>query len=74
MVPQFNDWVFGHGTGEVGIVETDFGYHIIKKTDSKSELGIKVATVAKIIEPSEVTVRKAFEVAEGFNSKVSKEY
>ena len=73
MVPQFNDWVFGHGTGEVGIVETDFGYHIIKKTDSKSELGIKVATLAKIIEPSEVTVRKAFEVAEGFNSKVSKE-
>lgn len=74
MVPQFNDWVFGHGTGEVGMVETDFGYHIIKKTDSKSELGIKVATVAKIIEPSEVTVQKAFEVAEGFNSKVSKEY
>jgi len=72
MVPQFNDWVFGNGTGEVGMVETEFGYHIIKKTDSKSELGIKVATLAKVIEPSEVTVRKAFEVAEGFNSKVSK--
>jgi peptidyl-prolyl cis-trans isomerase D len=73
MVPQFNDWVFGNGTGEVGMVETEFGYHIIKKTDSKSELGIKVATLAKVIEPSEVTVRKAFEVAEGFNSKVSKD-
>lgn len=71
MVPTFNDWVFSHNKGDIGLVESDFGYHVIKKTDAKSELGIKVATLAKIIEPSNITVNKGFEVAESFNSKVS---
>lgn len=71
MVPEFNDWVFSHGVGELGIVETQYGYHIIKKTDAKSEPGMIIATVAKVIEPSDATLNKAFAVAEGFNSKVS---
>ena len=71
MVPAFNDWVFAHNNGDIGIVESDFGYHIIKKTDAKSDLGIKVATLAKIIEPSNITVSKGFEVAESFNAKVT---
>ena len=72
MVPQFNDWVFSHNKGDLGIVESAYGYHIIKKTDTKTESGIKVAKVALAIEPSETTVSKAFQVAESFNSKVSK--
>jgi peptidylprolyl isomerase/peptidyl-prolyl cis-trans isomerase D len=72
MVPEFNDWTFSHNVGEVGVVETQYGYHIIKKTDTKSESGIKVATVAKAIEPSDATSNKAFEKAESFNSAVSK--
>ena len=72
MVPQFNDWVFSHAKGDLGIVETQFGFHIIKKTDTRSELGIKVATIANAIEPSDITVSKAFELAEGFNSTVTK--
>jgi len=71
MVAPFNDWVFSHGVGDMGIVETQFGFHLIKKTDTKSQLGIKVATIANAIEASDLTVSKAFETAEGFNSTVS---
>ncbi len=73
MVGPFNDWVFSHGVGDMGIVETQFGIHLIKKTDTKSQLGIKVATIANAIEASELTVSKAFEMAEGFNSTASDE-
>ncbi len=72
MVPEFNDWTFSHNVGDIGVVETQYGYHIIKKTDTKSEQGIKVATIAKTIEPSDATLNKAFEKAESFNSEVSK--
>lgn len=72
MVKPFNDWVFSNGVGSIGIVESQFGIHIIKKTDAKTENGYKVATVAKTIEPSEQTVSKAFVEAESLNADVSK--
>jgi peptidyl-prolyl cis-trans isomerase D len=46
MVKPFNDFVFNNGIGkEVGLVETDFGFHIIKITDKQD--GIRLATVAQ---------------------------
>jgi peptidyl-prolyl cis-trans isomerase D len=32
MVKPFNDFVFNNSIGKVGLVETDFGFHIIKIT------------------------------------------
>ncbi len=72
MVPAFNDWVFSHKKGDVGLVETDFGYHIIKIDDTKSEEGLKLATVAKSIVPSDDTESKVFVEAETFAASLSK--
>jgi peptidyl-prolyl cis-trans isomerase D len=64
MVKPFNDFVFGSPIGKVGLVETNFGYHIIKVTDKQD--GIRLATVAQKIEASEVTSNKIFEQATKF--------
>jgi len=64
MVKPFNDFVFGSPIGKVGLVETNFGYHIIKVTDKQD--GIRLATVAQKVEASEVTSNKIFEQATQF--------
>ncbi len=61
MVPAFNDYVFDNEVGDIGIVETQFGYHIIRIEDQKNEQkAIKIATVAQKIEPSEKTINTIF--------------
>lgn len=64
MVKPFNDFVFNNGIGKVGLVETPFGFHIIKITDKQD--GIRLATVAQKIEASEVTSDKIFTQATKF--------
>ena len=64
MVLPFNDFVFNNGIGKVGLVETPFGFHIIKITDKQD--GIRLATVAQRIEPSEATSDKLFAQATKF--------
>jgi peptidyl-prolyl cis-trans isomerase D len=64
MVKPFNDFVFSGGIGKVGLVETPFGFHIIKITDKQD--GIRLATVAQKIEASEVTSDKVFTQATKF--------
>mgnify|MGYP006144269173 CR=1 FL=1 len=53
MVKPFNDFVFNNPTGKTGVVETDFGYHVIK-VEEKSE-AVQIGTVAQLIQPSEQT-------------------
>ncbi|MFV8343449.1 peptidylprolyl isomerase [Flavobacterium sp. XS2P39] len=64
MVKPFNDFVFSNGIGTVGLVETPFGFHIIKVTDKQD--GIRLATVAQKIEASEVTSDRIFTQATKF--------
>jgi len=64
MVKPFNDFVFGSPIGNVGLVETDFGFHIIKVTDKQD--GIRLATIAQKIEASEATSDKVFTQATQF--------
>ncbi|PIE48117.1 MAG: peptidylprolyl isomerase, partial [Flavobacteriales bacterium] len=72
MVPAFNDWVFSHKKGAMGIVESQFGYHIIKIDDTRTKPGIKLATVARLIEPSDKTLNDIFIEAESFASAAKK--
>jgi peptidylprolyl isomerase/peptidyl-prolyl cis-trans isomerase D len=72
MTPKFNDWVFSHKKGDMGLVETEFGFHIIKNMDSKSDKGIKLATISKMILASEETENRVFVEAETFAANVSK--
>jgi peptidyl-prolyl cis-trans isomerase D len=69
MVKPFNDFVFNNGIGKVGLVETDFGFHIIKITDKQD--GIRLATVALKLEASEATSDKVFTQATKFEMEAA---
>jgi len=64
MVKPFSDFVFNNGIGKIGLVETPFGFHIIKVTDKQD--GIRLATVAQKLEASEATSDKIFTQATKF--------
>ena len=64
MTKKFNDFVFSNPVGKIGLVETEFGYHIINVTDKQD--AVKLATIARKIEPSEATSDKIFTKATQF--------
>ncbi|ADV48248.1 SurA N-terminal domain-containing protein [Cellulophaga sp. E16_2] len=64
MVKPFNDFVFNNGAGSIGLVETDFGFHIVK-VEEKQDL-YQVANLVREIEPSEETIDLLFQDATKF--------
>ncbi|RIV44203.1 peptidylprolyl isomerase [Flagellimonas pelagia] len=64
MADAFNDFCFNNPVGTIGLVETQFGYHIIK-IDDKQDV-IQVATLAREIQPSEATINTIFTNATKF--------
>ncbi|MCC4213512.1 peptidylprolyl isomerase [Leeuwenhoekiella parthenopeia] len=71
-VKPFNDFVFNGSTGDVGVVESQFGYHVIKIDDQKNrQRAIKLATVAKEITPSQQTINDVFNKTTKFQMAVS---
>ncbi|MHA7056361.1 peptidylprolyl isomerase [Aquimarina sp. M1] len=61
MVPAFNDYIVNNNVGDMGVVETSFGFHIITIEDKKNEQkAIKVGTIAREIEASEETINAIF--------------
>ena len=53
MVKPFDDFLFGNPVGKTGVVETDFGFHVMK-VDGKND-AVLLATVALKVQPSEKT-------------------
>jgi len=67
MVPAFNDYVFKGSKGDVGVVETQFGYHIIRVEDQKNyQKAVKIAIISREIEPSEKTIGEIYAKASNF--------
>ena len=64
MTGKFNDFVFNNPIGKIGLVETEFGFHIINVTDKQD--GIRLATIARKIEASEATSDKVYNKAVTF--------
>ena len=61
MVPAFNDFVFTNNEGTIGVVETQFGYHVIHiQEQTDRERAVKLATVSRAIQPSEKTSNELF--------------
>jgi peptidyl-prolyl cis-trans isomerase D len=67
MVPEFNDFEFEGNVGDLGIVKTVFGFHIIEIEGQKNKKrAVQVGTIARKIEPSQATIDKVFRDASNF--------
>lgn len=67
MVPAFRDFVFEGKEGDMGVVKTPFGFHVIKVEGHKNfQPVVKLATYGRKIEASEATENKIFQEAETF--------
>lgn len=61
MVPAFNDFIFSNNEGTIGVVETQFGYHVIHiQEQTQREKAIKLANISRAIEASEKTSNELF--------------
>nr|WP_321222009.1 peptidylprolyl isomerase [uncultured Psychroserpens sp.] len=71
MVQPFSDFEFGNNVGDIGVVKTQFGFHIIEILGQKgSSKVVKVATIARNIEPSTETIDNVFTEASKFELAV----
>ncbi|MES2519922.1 MAG: peptidylprolyl isomerase [Bacteroidota bacterium] len=70
MVKPFENAIFGFsGTGLLpGIVETDFGYHVVKVTEAKTNTRYKLAAINRTIAPSQTTMDDVLRKADAFAS------
>ena len=69
MTKSFNDFVFKNRVGRIGLVETEFGFHVIKIT-AKEDL-VKVATLALRNIPSDKTSDSIFNITSKFEIELS---
>ena len=73
MVPEFRDFVFEGKKGDMGVVKSTFGYHVILIEGQKNfQKAIKLATFGRKIEASEITENAIFQDAETFALEISK--
>lgn len=72
MVKPFQDAIFGFsGSGLMpNVVKTDFGYHIVKITEPKSNTRYKIATLTRTLEPSDATRTAALQKADNLRNGV----
>jgi len=72
MIPEFRDYVFENKVGDLGVVKSQFGYHIIRIDGQKNpQANVQIATFSRKIEASETTENNVFENAETFASDLS---
>lgn len=64
LAAEFNDFIFSNPIGKVGLVETDFGFHIIK-VDDKEDI-VQLATLSREVLASEETINTLFTNATKF--------
>lgn len=69
-VPEFKTFAFDGSKGQIGVVKTQFGYHVIQILDQKN-IGpaIKVAYLGKSVEASKETNNGAYSAASDFAGK-----
>ncbi|MBT8209371.1 MAG: SurA N-terminal domain-containing protein [Eudoraea sp.] len=71
MTPKFNDFAFGNPVGYIGLVETEFGYHIVR-VDDKQDI-VQLADLTRTIEASEETINTLFTEATKFEMAATTE-
>lgn len=67
MVPPFNQFVLDNKVGAIGMVETDFGFHIVKVTGKKEPVKkIQLAVITQEVTASTKTYQDVFAKASKF--------
>lgn len=74
MVKPFNDFEFEGKKGDLGVVKTVFGFHVIEILgQSAKQRALKLATLAQTIEPSEETIDQVFNTTSKFELALQNE-
>ena len=69
MVKPFEEFAFNNAVGTIGLVETPFGFHVVKVTD-KAE-AVNIATISRKVDPSEATINSLFSKVTNFEMKAA---
>ncbi|EDP98261.1 peptidylprolyl isomerase [Kordia algicida OT-1] len=73
LTPTFKEFVFENETGDMGVVESPFGFHVIEIEDQKNEQKVvKLATINKQVEVTEQTLNDLFTTSSKFESDAGK--
>lgn len=73
MTKELNDFIFDNKTGTLGVVETEFGFHVVEVQEQKNkQKAMKFATLSKEIEASEKTLNEVFANASRFELAAQK--
>ena len=69
---DFADFIYKNNTGSIAVVETAFGFHVIRIDEqTASQKAVSLATFARLIEPSEATENAIFEQAETMTANLT---
>jgi peptidyl-prolyl cis-trans isomerase D len=72
MVKEFNDACFNGKTGDMKVVKTQFGYHLLKVTDQRNfKPAVKLAIISKALQAGDATIQAVYAKATEFTSKVT---
>jgi peptidylprolyl isomerase/peptidyl-prolyl cis-trans isomerase D len=72
MIPEFRDYTFENNVGDMGVVKSQFGFHVIHIEDQTAkQKAVQVGTFSRRIEASENTENEVFESAETFASNLT---
>lgn len=73
MTPDFRDYVFNGKKGDIDVVKTPFGFHIIRIDNQKNKQKVvKLGTFGRKIEASEATEASIYQNAETFAFELTK--
>jgi len=72
MVPEFRDFTFENKVGDIDVVKSQFGFHIIEIQEQRNhQKNVQLATFSREILASEDTENAIFQKAETFTSQLS---
>jgi len=72
MAPEFKAYAFDNNRGDIDVVRTDFGFHIIEiLSQGTKQKAVKVGNLAQVIEPSEQTIDNTFNLTSKFEIAVA---
>ncbi len=69
---DFADYIYRNPAGSMAVVETAFGFHVIRVDEQKQAArAVKLATFARLIDPTEATENAIFERAETLTANLA---